>query len=313
MASLTHGIVDALHRFKHRYLRDLNLGSIPGVRQLRQRLIERNRMPVVDGINGHSMYLDAQDSLGLSWNKSFEVAETEFFRSTVRRGQVVLDVGANIGYFTLLFAKQVGPGGHVFSFEPSPANIAILEKNVAENGYHNVTIVPGAVSDQPGRLRLFLSEQNLGDHRIYDSGDGRASVEVEALTLDGFFKDGRPKIDVIKMDIQGAEFGALKGMRRIFSANPHVIMLMEFWPFGLRRFGVGPEPLLRLLAEYGLAIRELDEKSPRLKPVEEGELVARYPEGSPYHTNLLCANPEVLQGLKRIGDSTRACNGECLV
>ncbi|MFQ5574888.1 MAG: FkbM family methyltransferase [Terriglobia bacterium] len=161
------------------------------------------------------MYLDSKDSLRLSLNGIYEPLETELVQKEVVEGNVVLDLGAHIGYYTLIFARLVGSQGKVFAFEPGPDNFALLEKNVQVNRYRNVTLVQRAVSEAAGRVRLYLNEGNTADHRMYDSRDGRKHIEVETVRVDDYFAEYEGKIDFIKMDIQGAEGAALSGMVRL--------------------------------------------------------------------------------------------------
>lgn len=96
-------------------------------------------------VQGHKMFLDSKDSLRLSIHGIYEPLETELAKKEVKKGNVVLDIGANIGYYTLIFAKLVGEDGKVFAFEPDPTNFALLKKNVEMNGYKNVMFVQKAV------------------------------------------------------------------------------------------------------------------------------------------------------------------------
>src|SRR5262249_29206299 len=155
-------------------------------------------------VNGHLMHLDARDSLDLSLNGVYEPFETELIQSLIHEGDTVLDIGANIGYYTLIFARRVGTAGRVFAFEPDPENFALLKSNVEANGYKNVVLVNAALSNQSGTLRLYLCDENRGDHRIYPSGDGRRAIEIPALTGDEYLKDVSD-VRFIKMDVQGAE------------------------------------------------------------------------------------------------------------
>src|SRR5262249_42101912 len=134
----------------------------------------KTRRAIVDG---HIMYLDARDSLDLSLNHVYEPFETELVQSLVHENDTVVDVGANIGYYTLIFARLVGPRGRVFAFEPDPGNFALLKKNVEANRYKNVVLVNAALSDEPATLKLYLSEENRGDHRIYPSDDQRRTIQ----------------------------------------------------------------------------------------------------------------------------------------
>lgn len=163
-------------------------------------------------VQGHKMFLDSKDTLALSLWGVYEPLETELVKKEVKKGDVVLDIGANIGYYTLIAAKLVGENGKVFAFEPDPTNFAILKKNVELNGYKNVVLVQKAASNKTGKLKLYLSEDNSADHKIYDSHEGRQSTEIEATRLDDYFKNYNGEINLIKMDIEGAEGGAIQGM-----------------------------------------------------------------------------------------------------
>src|SRR5262249_46293166 len=149
------------------------------------------------------------------------------------------------------FARRVGPRGRVFAFEPDPANFALLRRNVEMNGYRNVVLSPLAVSDRCGPSRLFLSDSNTGDHRVYDPADGRPSVGVETVTLDRYFDGYDGPVDLVKMDIQGAEYGALVGMRGLLARQARVKLATEYWPHALRKGGGDAARYLGLLTELG--------------------------------------------------------------
>jgi len=238
-------------------------------------------------VQGHKMFLDSIDTLGLSINGIYEPLETELVKKEVKKGDVVLDIGANIGYYTLIFAKLVGEEGKVFAFEPEPTNFALLKKNVEINGYKNVILVQKAVSNKTGKLKLYLCEDNLGDHRIYDPHDGRKSVGIEAIRLDDYFEGRDLKIDFIKMDIQGAEGGAIQGMLNLLRKNKTVKIVTEFWPGGLKRFGTDANEYLKLLTELGFKLYEINEQKEK-KPVNIPKLLERYTPEKEDFINLLC-------------------------
>jgi FkbM family methyltransferase len=243
--------------------------------------------------DGHTLFLDPCDSLGLAWSKgNYEPFETELLKQHVRRGDVVLDVGANIGYYSLLFARLVGPEGKVFAFEPDPTNFGLLTRNVRRNGYANVVAVPAAVGDRTGKLRLYLCEDNRGDHRTYDSGDGRPSVEVDVVRLDDYLKDFERPVAFVKMDVQGSEPAALAGMDGLLRRNPRLKLATEFWPFGLHRSGSSAEGFLRALAGHGFALQVIDEAGQRVAPADWAELLRTYVVEKQNYTNLLCVRGE---------------------
>ena len=159
-----------------------------------------------------------------------EESTTILFKKVVKEGDVVVDLGANIGYFSLLAAKLVGKKGKVYSFEPEPRNYNYLLKNIELNGYDNVFATQKAVGEEAGKVKLYICPYDTGHHTInqyggikeyesvykYDSTeDKKEFVEVEKVSLDDFFKDRTQQIDVIKMDVEGAEMLALSGMNRI--------------------------------------------------------------------------------------------------
>lgn len=243
-------------------------------------------------IQGHKMFLDAKDSLNLSIYESYEEYETEFVKKEVKKGDVVLDIGANIGYYTLIFAKLVGESGKVFAFEPDPTNFNLLRRNVRNNGYNNVVLINKAVSEKSEKLKLFLSEDNLADHRIYDSQDGRKFIEIGSVRLDDYFKDYSGEINFIKMDIEGAEYGAVQGMPDLIKKSRKIKVISEFWPFGLKKFGVEPVEYLNRLLKYDFEIHNLNEKKKGLGLADAKELLKVYTVEKENHTNLLCIKKE---------------------
>src|SRR5271157_4839677 len=231
-------------------------------------------------VRGHTMLLDPTDSIVSSMllrDGYFELLETELVEREIRRGNIVLDVGANIGYYTLLFARLVGDEGRVYAFEPDPHNFALLKKNVRINGYRTVVLVNKAVSERTGPLKLYLCPDNKGDHRIYESEDARTSIAIEATTADDYFRDDPVRVNFIKMDIQGSEAGALRGMAATLERSRSVKMVAEFWPAGLRRSGAAAEDYLRHIEGLGFEIFEIDELRDLVAPRTIAELLRDYP------------------------------------
>ena len=239
-------------------------------------------------VDGHKLFLDSRDSLRLSIKDAHEPLETDVVKKEVKKGDVVLDIGANIGYYTLIFARLVGEQGKVFAFEPDPDNFALLKKNVEINGYRNVTLVQKAVSNKTGKARLYLCEVCKGDHRIYDSHDNRASIEVEGIRLDDYFESYHGRIDFIKIDVQGAEGGVIQGMPLLLQKNKNLKIATEFWPIGLKTFGIDAEQYLDLLLKGGFTLYEMNNREKKIEPVDIAELLERYTPENAVHTDLLC-------------------------
>ena len=231
-------------------------------------------MPVE--VNGHRMFLDSRDSLGLLGNQRYEPDEIEFAKNSIHKGDVVLDIGAHIGYYTLLFANLVGEQGKVYAFEPDPDNFALLKQNVELNGYSNVVLKQAAVSNQKGETRLFLCDYNKGMHRLYDSKHSKRSINIEVLRLDDYFSDYGGKINFIKMDIEGAELSAVQGMSSLLRKNGHVTIVTEFIPANIKGFGAEPEQYVSLLVDSGFSWYDLSYKK-ELEPADIPKLLGANP------------------------------------
>jgi FkbM family methyltransferase len=235
-------------------------------------------------IRGKTLKMDLRDqavSTAIFGPGVWEPEETEFIEKSLRPGMVFVDIGANIGYYTVIASSLVGTTGKVFAFEPDPENFAFLRKNIAENQCHNVLIDQKAVAAASRQLLLYRSGSNFGDHRTYEprvgrnreQGTTRATVAVSAISLDDYFA-GRPdSIDFIKMDIQGSEYDALVGMRGTLSRNPAIIILTEFWPTGLRQAGVAPSAFLDEVRAAGFVIHRLEDG--RLEEVSDTDILGR--------------------------------------
>ncbi|MEZ5399834.1 MAG: FkbM family methyltransferase [Bryobacteraceae bacterium] len=186
---------------------------------------------------------------------------TRFFEATVRPGMIVADVGANVGFFTLLAARLTGGQGRVHSFEPTPATAAILEDNVQVNGFRESGIVAvhrQAVSARRGNARLTVFENDSGHNTLYWPGGNESAVEVETVTLDEALA-AEPRVDFVKIDTEGAEPAVLAGMDRILAANPSIRIAVEFAPSNLHRAGCDPVEFLNRIRAMGLGWKRIDD------------------------------------------------------
>lgn len=239
-------------------------------------------------VQGHKMFLDSKDSLSLSIYESYEPLETQLVKREIKRGNVVLDLGANIGYYTLIFAKLVGEEGKVFAFEPDPTNFALLEKNIEMNGYKNVILVQKAVSNKDGKLKLYLSEYSMGDHAIFNLYEGCKFIEIEAIRLDDYFKNYEGKIDFIKIDTEGAEEQAIQSMLNLLKKNKTVKILTEFFPIGLKGSDIDPAEYLNTLLKLDFKLYHINEQEKKIEPASIPKLLEIYSPEKQNNTNLLC-------------------------
>lgn len=182
----------------------------------------------------------------------------------------MIDIGANLGWYTIVGALSVGGSGKIFAFEPEPTNFALLCENICLNRLTNTTLVEAAAADCDGQAMLYLSADNLGDHRLHDSEDRRRSCLVRTVSLDSYFGPIPPRIDVVKIDTQGSEARVLAGMQQTLShsANRFVIIVAEFWPYGLARDGSTADDLIAQLSGLGRTPLVIDENRGELVPID---------------------------------------------
>jgi len=250
--------------------------------------IPYHRIPVT--VYGQRMVARTLDRFLALWFWKFGVfgaAEATVARRLCREGMSVLDIGANVGFYTLLFARAVGDKGHVWAFEPDPVNFGTLLRNLELNPWRNVTAVPAAVGTATGKASLYRSSFHC-DHRVYPTREGQQELTVEMVSIDEFLPAGQ-RIDLVKMDIQGAEGMALRGMKRTLASNPGMVILMEFWPEGLRETGFPPEEVISDLNDLGFSLYRIDERTGGVEEVGDRKTLLDSLTGSGY-ANLLAAS-----------------------
>jgi FkbM family methyltransferase len=203
----------------------------------------------------------------------WEKAETLLVLRTLRAGMCVIDVGAHVGYYSVLFSRCVGAQGSVLAFEPEPNNYRLLSANLLLNDCRNVQAHPLAVAAAAGRETLYLSENNLGDHRLQPTS-GRRSVAVQTIDLDAIV--GTAPVDFVKIDTQGAEPRVLAGMAGIIRQNrDRLACMIEFAPGLLALGGLPVAQFAQQLDALGarafsIALEQSNVILRRLRPLEAG-------------------------------------------
>ena len=243
---------------------------IIAARWMREHITRGDVVVITEPIDGHQMQINP-DYIDLLKRQGYEKGTTRVFTELVKEGMNVVDIGANVGYYTLLAARRVGPHGKVYAFEPGPQDFKLLTGNLQLNGYENVIAIQKAVSNETGTASFFLSPRGSTAHSLLPSRDySKETIAIETVTLDEFFEKARsPAIQVIKMDIEGWEIEALDGMRRTIIGNNQLTMIVEFIPWLLLSRGMSALALTDKLMELGFTISVVDEETGQTTPFAE--------------------------------------------
>ncbi len=238
-------------------------------------------------VRGHTMYLDPADfAVSEEISKGdYESSEVSVVTKLIKPTDTILDLGANIGYFTMLFS-DLASSGNVHAFEPSPRTFGFLQKNISANGMKNVVLHETAVGEHDGEADLYINEYNRGDNRVYPSFNAKG-VRIRMSKVDSIIPSNT-KVDMIKIDIQGFEVHALRGMERVLRENPALYMLVECWPKGLQKAGSSVEALFSVLESEGFSWCFIDDEKQALRRVEKEEIVKKFPADQDAYANLLC-------------------------
>lgn len=230
--------------------------------QARQALLAGLPAGVRDLAPGCRLYIDPGDYDGLNYllygiNHAEPV--TRLLLALIQPGDKVLDVGANVGFFSVLASKLVGPTGAVVAFEASPVTFARLA--AARTPHRNISAVHCAVSDRLGELEFSLGppgHSGMASLRVLDAADRR--VRVQAITLDSRLAE-LPKTALVKIDVEGAECMALRGMVGLLARDRPVVVL-ELTPRFLASFGHAPQDIIELMGRHGYLARRVIDRQP---------------------------------------------------
>jgi len=186
----------------------------------------------------------------LLWKFKFlEKNELRFVNQIIKKNMNVIDIGSNIGLYTILLANLIGKGGKVFSFEPEPNNFRLLRKSIYANKITNVVPYEIAIGDKKEETYLNVSSINSGDNRLNSNSIYHYKIKAKKDKLDNILLKNS-NIDFIKMDIQGGEFLALQGMKNILKQNDNLIVLFEFDTKLIRKANISIHKLIEFLKFY---------------------------------------------------------------
>jgi FkbM family methyltransferase len=219
----------------------------------RQHLIELSHAGFADGQAPLRMEVIPREVMNkaIFLYGTFEISETRLFQALLRPGMTFIDVGANIGYHTLIGGRMVGPAGAAYAFEPNAVVRERLAANVALNGLDNVKVDGRAMTRQSGTVRFYVSkvEHNDGVSSIIPGAALDGGHDVACVSLDDFSASlGGRRVDLLKIDVEGAELDVMEGGRRLLTGVDAPVLLFE-------SFAV--EPLLELLYRFGYQVRRV--------------------------------------------------------
>lgn len=213
---------------------------------------------LADELGAARFTCDLSDALSreVCFTGLYEPPVTRVFQRHVRRGGTVVDAGANWGYFSLIAASACGPEGKVMALEPDPRQFAALSRNLALNRFEHVEAIQAAAAASAGRLTLIGYEHdaaNRGVSRLraaIDEGPDAPRFEVRATTIDALTSSSAA-VDLVKIDVEGAEDLVLRGMQNGLRARRYRAILLELHPAMLSARGLDPGSCVRVLLDFG--------------------------------------------------------------
>lgn len=188
-----------------------------------------------------------------SFKQKQDAFEISLIKKYTKQNDTVLDIGANIGFYAELLSNVVGVNGKVHCFEPDATNFNYLKKRC--NNLKNVSVTNKAVSDKTGVIKIYTSKQLNVDHRTYKPDDYDQEIDIDAIAIDDYLNG--QVVNFIKMDIQGFEMSAVKGMHKTLESHDLKI-LSEFWPYGMRKAGTSVLEYFQFLKQYNFYIYLID-------------------------------------------------------
>lgn len=258
------------------------------------KLQEAVRKAIVVDLDDFCLYVRQNDffiGAAIARDKVYEPQVTAKIRQLLKPGDTFVDIGANIGYFTCMAAAIVGSNGHVYSFEPKPDNIELIERSVDANGFTNVHLFPFAVAEKAQTFKLDAAAASSNARIIDFSPEAvpglNAPIMVDAVTLDRTLAE-LASVDIIKLDIEGAEPRAWQGMQQIVQKHRPAI-LFEYSPDLLRVTShVEPASLLDSIIDAGYDLFILQNVGPQGHiPQSKDQIVQIQTSSGSTHLDLL--------------------------
>jgi FkbM family methyltransferase len=245
-----------------------------------------NNRVLLRAANRFKYYADAND-IGITphlvidgvWEESVESVLVKRIGS----GMHVFEVGANIGYFTVLLAHLVGPRGSVTAFEPDAALAQLTRDNIEINGFHGrASVIEVAASDRVGVATFYTRDRHRGGGSLvgdleqvpWNPCDAKIAIDVRTTTLDAYIAESGVVPDVLKIDAEGAESAILRGAAELLAMRRPLVLQLEFAPGFVQAAGDDPAAFLARMATYGFAMHRIDERTRRAVETHVDALLA---------------------------------------
>lgn len=216
-------------------LRSTGLKGVPGIEKSFSRIyrmLEPTNCTKLVKVEDFEMFVDIRDmgDVGTSLRKkhTYHPQMTKVIREVIKPGMSCVDIGANIGYFTIIMSRLVGPTGFIYAYEPDETNFGLLQRNLDINNSRNVLPRMLGISNFYGEVDFYVDKINFGGHSLVRKGKIYATKSIPVATLDSLLKV--KKVNLVKIDVEGTEPEVLEGMDSILDANPNIILIIEYLP-----------------------------------------------------------------------------------
>lgn len=214
--------------------------------------------------------------------------EIRLLKQYIHPGDTVMDIGANIGFYAGILSRLVGDNGAVHCFEPDVTNYNHLQR--VTNGLRNLHLNNKAAGPETKKIKIYTSPELNVDHRTYRPDTYAEEIEIDAVSIDDYLRNN-PKADFIKMDIQGFEMEAIKGMTQVLSQNQNIKIVSEFWPYGLSAAGSSVNEYFNYLTYLGFNCYLM--QNDELLLLDAARVAQLHGQGKEQYYNIFCVRGHV--------------------
>lgn len=232
--------------------------------------IKANNGIIIRKVQGSKMYLDLKDegiSKDLALDGIREPESTKMIKKILKPGDIVVDIGANRGYYALMESRLVGKNGKVYAIEPVQDNINALKKNIELNNYPNIKVFQVAIGDKNTTTKMYISSFSNWHSFINHKQKITSTIDIKVISLDNFLKDKEYPY-FIRMDVEGYEYQILKGMKNVLERRKPLKLFIELHPHlmqkdktifilkTLMKYGFEPTMVIRCLTATEMKVKK---------------------------------------------------------